>query len=108
MTAYAVHDQLVALRASRSEFRVYCSANPLHIYPQPEATITLDTLDMKLVVRSPEGHREISLASDRVGSCERAELLWVSHVLTYQRRTGFDMRPHDHVAVAGLFPDGAG
>jgi len=106
VTAYAVHDQLVALRAPRSEFRVYCSANPLHLYPLPEATITLDTLDMKLVVRNPEGAREMSLARDRVSSRERAELLWVSHVLTYLRRTGFDMRPYDRAAVAGLFPDG--
>jgi hypothetical protein len=108
MTAYAVHDQLVELRAPKSDFRVYCSANPLHLYPQPEATITLDTLDMKLVVRAPEGRREISLARDRVGSLERAELLWVSRVLTYMRRTGFDMRPYDRAAVANLLPDGTG
>jgi hypothetical protein len=106
MTAYEVHDQLVTLRAPRSDFRIYCTANPLHLYPQPEATITLDTLDMKLVVRTPEGVREISLARDRVGSRERAELLWVRHVLTYLRQTGFDMRPYDRAAVAGLFPDG--
>jgi hypothetical protein len=105
-TAHAVHDQLVENRAPRSAFRVYCSANPLHLYPQPEAAITLDTLDMKLVVRGPDGPRELSLARDRVGSRERAELLWVSHVLTYLRATGFDMRPYDRAAVAGLFPDG--
>ena len=93
MTAYAVHDQLVEAAPGRSEFRVYCSANPLHLYTPPEATITLDTLDMRLVVRGPEGRREISLARDRVGSLERAELLWVSHALAYMRRTGFDMRP---------------
>lgn len=107
-TAYALHDQLVEFRAPRSDFRVYCSANPLHLYPQPEATITLDTLDMKLVVRAAEGPREISLARDRVGSFERAELLWVSHVLTYMRRTGFDMRPYDRAAVATLLPNGDG
>jgi hypothetical protein len=107
-TAYAVHDQLVELRAPRSDFRVYCSANPLHLYPPPEAAVTLDTLDMKLVVRGPEGRREISLARDRVGSPERAELLWVSHALAYMRRTGFDMRPYDRAAVAGLLPDGDG
>ena len=98
----------MADRAARSAFRVYCSANPLHLYTPPEAAITLDTLDMRLVVRNPEGRREISLARDRVGSLERAELLWVSHVLTYMRRTGFDMRPYDRAAVAGLFPDGDG
>jgi hypothetical protein len=107
-TAYAVHDQLVELRAPRSDFRVYCSANPLHLYPRPEAAITLDTLDMTLVVRGPEGTREISLARDRVGSSERAELLWVRHVLTYLRRTGFDMRPYDRAAVASLLPNGGG
>ena len=108
MTAYAVHDQLVECRAPRSEFRVYCSANPLHLSPQPEATITLDTRDMNLVVRGPEGAREMSLARDPVGSRERAELLWVSHLHAYLRRTGFDMRPYDRAAVAGLFPDGGG
>jgi hypothetical protein len=105
-TAYAVHDQLVARRAPRSEFRVYCSANPLHLYPPPDAAVTLDTLDMRLVVRGAEGRREISLARDRVGSRERAELLWVSHVLTYLRRTGFDLRPYDRAAVADLLPEG--
>jgi hypothetical protein len=107
-TAYAVHDQLVEGRAPRSAYRVYCSANPLHLYPPPDATITLDTLDMRLVVRGAEGRREISLARDQVGSRERAELLWVRHVLAYLRRTGFDMRPYDRAAVAGLFPDGDG
>jgi hypothetical protein len=107
-TAYAVHDQLVEGGASRSAFRVYCSANPLHLYPQPEATVTLDTLDMKLVVRGAGGRREISLARDRVGSRERAELLWVRHALAYMRRTGFDMRPYDRAAVAALLPDGDG
>lgn len=107
-TAYAVHDQLVERAAKRSEFRVYCSANPLHLYPEPDGVIMLDTLDMKLIVGGAKGRREISLARDRVGSHERAELLWVSHVLTYMRRTGFDMRPYDRVAVAGLLPDGAG
>ncbi|VTR98037.1 unnamed protein product [Gemmata massiliana] len=107
-TAYAVHDQLVERRAPRSEFRVYCSANPLHLYPPPEATITLDTLDMRLVVRGANDRREISLARDRVGSGERAELLWVTHVLAYLRRTGFDMRPYDRAAVAGLISDTGG
>lgn len=107
-TAYAVHDQLVEGRAPRSAFRVYCTANPLHLYPQPEATITLDTFDMKLVVRGPEGQREIHLARNRVGSQERAELLWVRHVLTYLRRTGFDMRPYDHAAVASLLTNSKG
>jgi hypothetical protein len=106
MTAYAVHDQLVERRAARSEFRVYCSANPLHLYTPPEATVTLDTWDMLLTVRGPDGRREISLARDRVGSLERAELLWVRHALAYMRRTGFDMRPYDRAAVAGQFPDG--
>jgi hypothetical protein len=108
MTAYAVHDQLVESRAPQSAFRVYCSANPLHLYAPPEGTITLDTFDMSLVVRSAEGRREISLARDRVGSRERAELLWVSHVLAYMRRTGFDMRPYDRAAVAALLPNGDG
>jgi len=108
MTAYAVHDQLVEFRAPQSDFRVYCSANPLHLHPQPEATITLDTLDMKLVVRSPGGRREINLARDRVGSLERAELLWVRHVLTYMRQTGFDMRPYDRAAVANVLSDETG
>lgn len=107
-TAYAVHDQLVERRAARSEFRVYCSANPLHLYPQPDAAVTLDTLDMRLVVPGAEGRREISLARDRVGSLERAELLWVRHVLAYLRRTGFDMRPYDRAAVADLLPNGDG
>jgi hypothetical protein len=105
-TAYAVHDQLVEFRAPVSDFRVYCSANPLHLYPRPEATITLDTRDMMLVVRGPEGTREISLARARVGSSERAELLWVRHVLTFLRRTGFDLRPYDRAAVASLLPNG--
>lgn len=108
MTTYAVHNQLIELRAPRSDFRVYCSANPLHLYPQPEATITLDTLDMTLVVRGPKGRQEINLARDRVGSRERAELLWVSHVLPYLRQTGFDMRPYDCAVVANLLPDGTG
>ncbi|MBN9520449.1 hypothetical protein J0H58_18290, partial [bacterium] len=107
-TAYAVHDQLVGRGAPRAEFRVYCTANPLHLYPPPEAAVTLDTRDMSLVVRGAGGVREISLARDRVGSRERAELVWASHVLAYLRRTGFDLRPYDRAAVAGLFPDGAG
>lgn len=108
MTAYAVHDQLVAGRAPRSAFRMYCTANPLHLYPPPDGTITLDTFDMSLVVRGPNGRREISLARDKVGSQERAEMLWVRHVLAYLRRTGFDFRPYDHAAVTGLLsnPDG--
>jgi hypothetical protein len=108
MTAYAVHDQLTERRAPRSAFRVYCTANPLHLYPPPEGTVTLDTFDMSLVVRGPDGRREISLARDRVGSKERAEMLWVRHVLGHLRRTGFDMRPYDYAAVAGLLtnPDG--
>jgi hypothetical protein len=101
-TAYAVHDQLVAGRAPRSAFRVYCTANPLHLYPPPEGSITLDTFDMSLVVRGPNGRRETSLARDRVGSQERAEMLWVRNVLAHLRRTGFDFRPYDHAAVAGL------
>jgi len=52
--------------------------------------------------------REISLARDHIGAPERAELLRVSYVLAYVRRTGFDMRPYDRATVAGLFPDGAG
>jgi len=31
--------------AARSEFLVYCTANPLRLYPPPDAAITLDTLD---------------------------------------------------------------
>ncbi len=108
MTAYEVHDQLVAGRAPRSAFRVYCTANPLHLYPPPDGTITLDTFDMTLVVRGPGGRREVSLARDKVGSQERAELLWVRHVLAHLRRTGFDFRPYDHAAVAGLLADGNG
>ena len=41
-------------------------------------------------------------------SRERAELLWVRHVLAYMRQTGFDMRPYDRAAVAGLLPNGGG
>lgn len=105
MTAYQVHDQLIETRAPRSAFRVYCTANPLHLYPQPEGAITLDTFDMKLTVRGPQGRREISLARDQVGPKERAEMLWVRHVLAYLRQTGFDFRPYDHAAVAGLLAD---
>ena len=105
-TAYAAHDQLVEARAPRSAFRVYCSANPLHLHAAPDAAITLDTFDMTLVVPGPNGRREISLARDRVGSRERAEMLWAGHVLAYLRRTGFDLRPYDRAAVAALFPNG--
>lgn len=107
MTAYAVHDQLMERRAAKSEFRVYCSANPLHLYPLPEGTVALDTFDMTLAIRTPDGRREISLARDRVGSLERAELLWVRYALAYMRQTGFDMRPYDRAAVASLLPDSA-
>ncbi len=54
-TAYALHDQLTEARAKRSEFRVYCSANPLHLSPPPEAAVTLDTRNMALVVPARTG-----------------------------------------------------